>query len=143
MRSICGRSDAGVWLADPEALHLERTLASGQTFRWRWETSADGGNTAVGVVGRHALCLRHDDRGLWLLSPRTAAARGLLIDYFGLARPGGGIRAFEAALAGDAILAGVLAHTRPVGDPDLLHNLREQQHPENQPVDRPLGAGAG
>ena len=103
-----------VWLADPGALHLERTLASGQTFRWRWETSADGGKIALGVVGRHVLCLRHDDRGLWLLSPRTAAARRLLIDYFGLARPGGGIRPFEAALAGDAILAGVLAHTRGI-----------------------------
>ena len=103
-----------MWLADPGVLHLERTLASGQTFRWRWETSADGGNTALGVVGRYVLRLRHDERGLRLLSPRTAAARRLLIDYLGLARPGGGIRTIEAALAGDAILAGVLAHTRGI-----------------------------
>ncbi len=104
----------GIWLADPGALHLERTLASGQTFRWRWDTSADGGRTALGVVGRHVLRLRHDDRGLWLLSPYTAAARRLLIRYLGLARPGGGIPAVEAALAGDVVLAGVLAHTRGI-----------------------------
>ena len=103
-----------VWLAGPQALHLERTLASGQTFRWRWDTGADGGNTALGVVGRHVLRLRHDDRGLWLLSPRTAAARTLLLEYLGLARPDGGIRAIEAALAGDPILARVLAYTRGI-----------------------------
>ena len=103
-----------MWLADPGVLHLERTLASGQTFRWRWETSTDGGNTALGVVGRHVLRLRHDDRGLWLLSPHTAAARTLLIHYLGLDRPAGEIRTIEAALAGDVILAGVLAHTRGI-----------------------------
>ena len=102
------------WLAGPDELNLERTLASGQTFRWRWETGADGRRIALGVVGRYVLRLQHDDHGLWLVSPSTTAARTLLQEYLGLSTPGRATRAVETALAGDAILARVLTHTRGI-----------------------------
>ncbi len=104
-----------VRLADAGALHLARTLQSGQTFRWRCEPAEGGATVATGVVGRHVFRLRQDARGLWLLAPHSADARAHVLRYLGLAPHPGAVDRIEASLAGDAVLARVLQHTRGIG----------------------------
>jgi N-glycosylase/DNA lyase len=104
-----------VRLAGADALHLARTLHSGQTFRWTSEIAEDGATLATGVVGRDVFRLRQDDRGLWLLAPSTAEARAEVRRYLGLAHESGTVDRIETALSDDAVLARVLQHTRGTG----------------------------
>ncbi len=104
----------GARLAQAGALHLARTLQSGQTFRWR-VTPVHGGVTATGIVDRYVIRVRQDDRGLWLLSPDLPVARTSLLNYLGLAPESGRIQGIEASLAGDAIMARILPHTSGIG----------------------------
>jgi N-glycosylase/DNA lyase len=104
-----------VRLAGADALHLARTLQSGQAFRWTSEAAADGATLATGVVGRYVFRLRQDDRGLWLLAPETADARAYVRRYLGLTRESGTVDRIETALSRDAVLARVLQHTRGTG----------------------------
>jgi len=101
-------------LAGAGALHLARTLESGQTFRWTWQIGDDGTTEATGIVGRHVFRVRQDDRALWLLSPREREARAHLRDYLGLSPASGGIHGVEASLAADPVVSRVLPHTRGV-----------------------------
>jgi N-glycosylase/DNA lyase len=104
-----------VRLADADAVHLARTLQSGQAFRWRCEPADGGAAVATGVVGRHVVRVRQDERGVWLLAPCSPEARAQVLRYLGLA-PGLGARdRIEALLADDAVLARVLPHTRGIG----------------------------
>jgi hypothetical protein len=73
-----------VQLADGDALHLARTLRSGQTFRWTSEVAEGGTTVAGGVVGPYIFRVRQDDRGLWLLAPETQDAQAHLCRYLGL-----------------------------------------------------------
>lgn len=101
----------------PEAagLHLRRTLDSGQAFRWRWETAADGREVATGIIGRWVVRLSQDARGLWLIAPATPRARDVLLRYLGVtSRNGGAIGGVEAALGRDPVLARILPHTRGI-----------------------------
>ena len=101
-----------VRLADPDALHLIRTLQSGQTFRWTWQAAGDGATLATGVLGHDVVRLRQDGGGLWLLAP--AARRAGVLRYLGL---GGGpdtVRRVETKLAADPVLARVLPSTRGI-----------------------------
>lgn len=104
-----------VRLAGADTLHLARTLHSGQTFRWTSHAAEGGATLATGVVGRTVFRLRQDDRGLWLLAPKTVDARAYLRRYLGLARESGTVDRIEAALSSDAVLARVLRHTRGTG----------------------------
>lgn len=97
------------------ALDLARTLRSGQTFRWTWDHAEDGAWVATGVVGRRVFRIRQDGRGLWLLAPQTAQARAEIVSYLGLGPGSATIAGIETALAGDAVLARVLPHTRGIG----------------------------
>ncbi len=101
----------------PEAagLDLRRTLDSGQAFRWRWDTAEDGREVATGIIHRHAVRLTQDPRGLWLLAPDTQNARDEILEYLGIAPAGeAGLGGVEEALAGDAVLARILPHTRGI-----------------------------
>ena len=103
-------------LPEAEGLRLGRTLASGQAFRWKWDTEGRDVEIAVGVVGRHVLRLAQDARGLWLLSPDTPDARASVLRYLGVSGGGdAGIRRVEAGLAQDAVLARILSHTAGIG----------------------------
>lgn len=101
-------------LAGADALHLIRTLQSGQTFRWTWQPSADGATVAKGVVGNDVVRVRQDGRGLWLVAPTGAAARQTLLRYFGLGREPDAIHRIETALENDPVLARVLPSTRGI-----------------------------
>ena len=102
-----------IHLPEAEGIHLARTLESGQAFRWRWEP-AESGPAAVGVIGGQVLRIRQDERGLWLLSPPTGAARRGLRSYLGLLTGPGRLIGVEAALARDPTLSWVLPHTRGI-----------------------------
>lgn len=101
-----------VRLADTDALHLVRTLQSGQTFRWTWQAAEDGATVAAGVVGRDVVRLRQDSGGLWLLAP--AGARVALLRYLGLGGEPHAVRRVEMALEADPVLARVLPSTRGI-----------------------------
>jgi N-glycosylase/DNA lyase len=98
-------------LGGPGALDLGRTLASGQTFRWRWWSDGAGATCAEGIVGRTRLRVRQDAAGLWLESPWDAAAAARCRRYFGLAPDPDAVRRRESALAADPVLAAILPHT--------------------------------
>ncbi len=103
-------------LLDAAGLHLRRTLDSGQAFRWRRETGADGREIATGILGRRVVRLTQDAGGLWLIAPETPDARDAVLRYLGLAAADGtGIAGVEAALARDPVLARILPHTRGIG----------------------------
>jgi len=106
-------SEPGV-LAEAAGLDLKRTLASGQTFRWRWHPDPEAGDIATGIVGRHLLRVRAGAQGIRLLSPDTAEARTAFRRYFGTPQVFGGIPAIEQALARDPVLTRVLPHTRGI-----------------------------
>jgi N-glycosylase/DNA lyase len=101
-----------VRLAGAGALHLVRTLQSGQTFRWRCEPANGSATVATGVVGRRVFRVRQDDRGLWLIAPHSADDRADVLRYLGLWPRPGTVHGIEASLAEDAVLAQVLPHTR-------------------------------
>jgi N-glycosylase/DNA lyase len=101
-----------VRLAGPDALHLIRTLQSGQTFRWTWQPEEDGGTVATAVVGHDVVRVRQDGRGLWLLAPEGDRARDRVLHYFGLSGETPPIQRVEAALQRDPVLARVLPSTR-------------------------------
>lgn len=103
------------WLPEAEGLDLQRTLDSGQTFRWRWETDASGRKIAAGIIGRRVVRLTQDARGLWLIDPDTPEACEALLRYLGIASAdGSGIGGIEDTLAKDPVLARILPHTRGI-----------------------------
>jgi N-glycosylase/DNA lyase len=106
--------DAAVRLAGTDALHLIRTLQSGQTFRWTSQAAGDGATVATGIVGHDVVRVRQDGRGLWLVAPAGAAARETLLRYFGFGREPNAIRRIETALETDPVLARVLPSTRGI-----------------------------
>lgn len=93
-------------------IHLRRTIASGQAFRWRWHLDPEAGEVATGVVGRRVLRACQHDAGVRLLSPDTPDAQDELRRYLGVLPPGRGLHEVERALAGDPVLARILPHTR-------------------------------
>jgi N-glycosylase/DNA lyase len=93
-------------------IHLGRTLASGQAFRWRWCLDAEAGDVAAGVVGRRVLRVCQHEEGVRLVSPETPDAQESLRRYLGAAPQGHGLDEVERALAGDPVLARILPHTR-------------------------------
>ncbi len=105
-----------VRLPEAKGLHLRRTLDSGQTFRWSWETDAGGQEIAAGIIGRRVVRLAQDAQGLWLISPGTSEARDVLLRYLGIASADGtGIGSIEDTLAKDPVLARILPRTRGIG----------------------------
>jgi N-glycosylase/DNA lyase len=101
-----------VRLAGTDALHLIRTLQSGQAFRWTWQQDEDGGTVATAVVGHDVVRVRQDGRGFWLLAPEGAPVRERVRRYFGLSGETQRIHRVEAALRKDPVLARVLPATR-------------------------------
>jgi len=111
-------------LPEASGLHLRRTLDSGQAFRWRWGTTADGREIATGIIGRRIFQLSQDAQGLRLVSPDAPGAREALRRYLGVGSSGmppgsdtgrgGAVPRIEAALAADPVLGRILRHTRGI-----------------------------
>jgi N-glycosylase/DNA lyase len=112
--SGCAGVAVAIHLPEAEGIHLARTLESGQAFRWRWERGASGPGAVVGVIGDRVLRILQDERGLWLISPPTDAARRRLRTYLGLVTGPGRLGDVETALARDPALSRVLPHTRGI-----------------------------
>jgi N-glycosylase/DNA lyase len=100
-----------VLLVEAEGLHLRRTLDSGQTFRWRWDTA---GGEVTGIVGRSVLRLAQDAAGVWLIAPQSPDARQTVLRYLGVDGHTG-VAGIEKALARDHVLARILPHTSGIG----------------------------
>jgi N-glycosylase/DNA lyase len=100
-----------VLLVEAEGLHLRRTLDSGQTFRWRWDTA---GGEVTGIVGRSVLRLAQDAAGVWLIAPQSPDARQTVLRYLGVDGHTG-VAGIERALARDPVLARILPHTSGIG----------------------------